>query len=75
MFLLPSWVYFAILPPMLLIGLGAPMAVGHFGTAAVSAVAPERAGLAGGLSFMMHLSYGAIGVAGATAIMYDTSVA
>ena len=73
-FLVPSWGYFAILPAMVLIGLGAPLAVGPSGTAVVSAVAPERAGLAGGLSFMMHLSYGAIGIAGATAIMYSTSV-
>ena len=60
---------------MVLIGLGAPLAVGPSGTAVVSAVAPERAGLAGELSFMMHLSYGATGVAGATAIMYSSSVA
>ncbi len=74
-FLEPSWGYLAILPPMVLMGLGAPMAVGPAGTAAVSAVAPSRAGLAGGLSFMLHLSYGAIGVAGATAIMYNSSLA
>lgn len=69
-----SWGYFAILPAMLLMGFGAPMAVNASGTAAVSAVAPSRAGIAGGLSFMMHLSYGAIGVAVATAIMFSSSL-
>ncbi|MEX3011692.1 MFS transporter [Hoeflea sp. TYP-13] len=73
-FLIPAWGYFAILPAMLLIGIGAPLAVGPSGTAAVSAVAPSRAGLAGGLSFMLHLAYGAVGVAVATAIMYASSL-
>ncbi|MEM6464493.1 MAG: MFS transporter [Pseudomonadota bacterium] len=72
-FLDPSWGYFAILPAMLLMGLGAPMAVNASGTAAVSAVAASRAGLASGLSFMMHLVYGAIGVAVATAILFAAS--
>ncbi|WP_419908082.1 MFS transporter [Hoeflea sp.] len=70
----PSWGYYAILPAMLLMGIGAPMAVNASGTAAVSAVNPSRAGLAGGLSFMVHLVYGAIGVAVATAIMFASSL-
>ena len=68
-----SWGYFALLPAMLLFGFGAPLAVSASGTAAVSAVSASRAGLAGGLSFMMHLSYGAIGVAVATAILFNAS--
>lgn len=72
--LLPSDLgYLTILPTMLLIGLGAPMAVGTSGTAVVSAVKASRAGLAGGLSFMLHLAYGAIGVAVATAIMFTSA--
>ncbi|MDA7963525.1 MFS transporter [Ruegeria sp.] len=66
--------YFQILPGMALIGLGATLTVGPSGTAAVCAVKPERAGLVGGLSFMTHLVYGAISVAGATAVMYVTSL-
>ncbi|WP_170789845.1 MFS transporter [Ruegeria lacuscaerulensis] len=66
--------YFQILPGMAMIGLGATLTVGPSGTAAVSAVKPERAGLVGGLSFMTHLVYGAISVAFATAIMYATSL-
>jgi hypothetical protein len=66
--------YFQILPGMAMIGLGATLTVGPSGTAAVSAVKPERAGLVGGLSFMTHLVYGAISVAIATAIMYVTSL-
>ncbi|GAA6160266.1 DHA2 family efflux MFS transporter permease subunit [Ruegeria sp. HU-ET01832] len=66
--------YFQILPGMAMIGLGATLTVGPSGTAAVSAVKPERAGLVGGLSFMAHLVYGAISVAIATAIMYVTSL-
>jgi len=68
-FFMPSWGYVAILPAMILMGLGATLCVGTAGTAAVSAVPPSRAGVAGGLSFMVHLCIGALGVAGATAIM------
>ena len=68
-FLTPTSGYVALLPPMLLMGLGATLCVGTAGTAAVSAVPPARAGVAGGLSFMVHLCLGALGVAGATAIM------
>ncbi len=74
LFIDSAWRYFGLLPAMLLIGFGASIAVGTAGTATVSAVAPKRAGLAGGLSFMLHLTYGAIGVAVATAIMYTTNL-
>ncbi|MFA3919784.1 MFS transporter [Ruegeria hyattellae] len=67
--------YFQILPGMLLIGIGSTLSVGPAGTAAMSAVKPERAGLVGGLSFMVHLVYGAIAVAFATALMYAASLA
>lgn len=70
-----SWGYYAVLPALLLIGFGAAIAIGSAGTAAVSAVRQERAGLAGALSFTVHLAYGAIGVAVATAIMYASSLA
>ncbi|MGI9370570.1 MAG: MFS transporter [Ruegeria sp.] len=66
--------YYQILPGMALIGLGATLTVGPSGTAAVCAVKPERAGLVGGLSFMVHLVYGAVAVALATAIMYMVSL-
>ena len=68
-FVEPSWGYGALLPAMLVMGLGATLCVGTAGTAAVSAVPPARAGVAGGLSFMFHLCFGAVGVAGATAIV------
>jgi EmrB/QacA subfamily drug resistance transporter len=74
-FMEPSWGYFAILPALILIGGGATMSVSPAGTATVSAVAPARAGLAGGLAFMVHLAFGAIGVAAATAVMFATSLA
>jgi len=73
--LVPSWGYFALLPAMVLIGFGGAFSVGAAGTAAVSAVDEKHVGLAGGLSFVFHLSLGAIGVAGATAIMFTTSLA
>lgn len=69
-----AWGYAGLLLPMVLIGIGAGIAVGPAGTAAVSAVDESRAGLAGGLAFMFHLGFGAIGVAGGTAIMYGTSL-
>ncbi|MEM7172821.1 MAG: MFS transporter [Pseudomonadota bacterium] len=68
-FITPSWGYVALVPAMVLMGFGATLCVGTAGTAAVSAVPPARAGVAGGLSFMFHLCFGALGVAGATAIM------
>ncbi len=74
LFINRDWEYFGVLPAMLLMGFGASISVGSAGTATVSAVAPKRAGLAGGLSFMLHLTYGAIGVAVATAIMYATNL-
>ncbi|MEM7444221.1 MAG: MFS transporter [Pseudomonadota bacterium] len=74
-FLVPSWGYYAILPAMILIGFGGAFSVGAAGTAAVSAVDQSHVGLAGGLSFVFHLGLGAIGVAGATAIMFGASLA
>lgn len=71
----PSWGYLALVPAMLLVGGGASICVGPAGTLAVSAAGPERSALAGGLSFMVHLVLGALGVAGATAIMYATQSA
>lgn len=68
-FVMPSRDYVALMPAMILLGLGATLCVGTAGTAAISAVPPKRAGVAGGLSFMVHLCIGALGVAGATAIM------
>ena len=70
----PSWGYFAILPAMVLIGFGGSVTTGTAGTAAVSAVSPSRAGLASGLTFTLHLSFGALGVAAATAIMNASSL-
>jgi len=70
----PSWGFAGLLPAMLLMGLGATLCVSTAGTAAVSAVPPARAGVAGGLSFMVHLCLGALGVAGATAIMNAATV-
>jgi len=69
-----SWGYIGIVPPMILVGAGGGMIFGPAGTAAVNAADPSRAGLAGGLSFMFHLGLGAIGVGGATALMYATSL-
>ncbi|MCL6284629.1 MFS transporter [Ruegeria sp. 2012CJ41-6] len=66
--------YFQILPGMILIGIGSTLSLGPAGTAAMSAVKPERAGLVGGLSFMVHLVYGALAVAFATALMYSASL-
>ncbi len=73
LFLTPSWGYWALLPAMLLIGIGGAFAVSAAGAAAVGSVPPARAGVAGALSFMVHLSFGAMGVAAGTAIMYVTS--
>jgi EmrB/QacA subfamily drug resistance transporter len=75
MLVLPSaWGYFTLLPAMLLFGFGASLAVATSGTAVVSAVSASRTGLVGGLSFMMHLAYGAVGVAVATAIMFSANL-
>lgn len=68
-FFMPSWGYYALLPAMVLLGLGATLCIGTAGTATVNATPPSHVGVAGGLSFMVHLCTGALGVAGATAIM------
>ncbi|MEM8732134.1 MAG: MFS transporter, partial [Pseudomonadota bacterium] len=73
LFLEPAWGYLGLLLPVMLIGLGATLCVGPAGTASIAAVQEKRAGLAGGLSFTTHLICGAVGVAAATAILYDTS--
>ncbi|MEM1360558.1 MAG: MFS transporter [Pseudomonadota bacterium] len=70
-----SWRYEIVLPALFLLGLGGTLSVTSSGTAAVSAVDEAQSGLAGGLSFMLHLTSGAIGVAAATAVMYVTSAA
>jgi Major Facilitator Superfamily len=69
----PSWGYAGVVPPMILAGVGGGLIFGPAGTAAVNAADPSRAGLAGGLSFMFHLGLGAIGVGGATALMFSAS--
>ncbi len=68
-----SWGYPGTLPPMIVMAFGGALIFSPAGTASVSAADPSRAGLAGGLAYMFHLGLGAIGVGGATAIMYETS--
>ncbi|MEO0963862.1 MAG: MFS transporter [Planctomycetota bacterium] len=58
---------------MVVIAAGGGICVPLASTAAVGAVSEKNAGLAGGLSFMSHLGFGAIGVAFATAILSATS--
>ena len=60
-----TWGYPGLLPAM--------VSIGSAGSAAIDAADPSRVGIAGGLSFMFHLSFGAIGVAGATAILSAVS--
>jgi hypothetical protein len=69
----PGWGYAGTIGPMLLLGAGGGLTLGPAATVSVSAADPSRAGLAGGICYMYHLGLGAIGVAGATAIMYATS--
>lgn len=73
--LLPqSWGYLGLFPAMVMMGLGASIAIGSSGTAAMAAVLPSRTGLVGGLTFTVHLAFGAVGVAIATAVMYSQSL-
>jgi DHA2 family methylenomycin A resistance protein-like MFS transporter len=71
----PAWGYAGMLPAMLLTGIGCALVVGASGTAAIGAADPSRASLVGGLSFMVHLGMGAIGVAVGTAILSGVSAA
>lgn len=64
----PEWGYAGVLPGMVLLGIGSGVAIASAGTAAVSAVPAEESGVAGGLSFMVHLVFGGIGVAIGTAL-------
>lgn len=68
------WGYLALAGTMVLLAVGGGSSTGPAGTATVNAVASKDASLAGGLSFMVHLVVGALGVAGATAIMNATSL-
>ncbi|QFT33803.1 Multidrug resistance protein stp [Labrenzia sp. THAF82] len=70
LFLQTAWGYLALVPIMVLVGLGGGLVFGPAGTAAVNAVGAKGAGLAGGLSFMFHLGLGAIGIAFATSMMF-----
>ncbi|WP_420335782.1 MFS transporter [Roseibium sp.] len=74
LFLQTSWGYAALIPVMLVVGLGGGLVFGPAGTAAVNAVGAKGAGLAGGLSFMFHLGLGAIGIACATAMMFIAAI-
>ncbi len=67
--------YGALLPVVLAMGIGASITVSAAGPAAVAAADRSRASLAGGLSFMVHLATGAMGVAAATAILFGTAAA
>ncbi|MEM9631695.1 MAG: MFS transporter [Pseudomonadota bacterium] len=69
-----SWGYLGLMPVMITVAIGGGLAFGPAGTAAVNAVGPKRAGLAGGLSFMFHLGLGAIGIACATALMFSAAI-
>lgn len=68
-----AWGYAGLLPTMILVGLGCALVVGTAGAAAVGAADPSRASLAGALSFMFHLAFGATGVAAGTAILFAAS--
>ncbi|MET1413862.1 MFS transporter [Roseibium sp. HPY-6] len=74
LFLQTSWGYVALVPVMLVVGLGGGLVFGPAGTAAVNALGAKGAGLAGGLSFMFHLGLGAIGIACATAMMFGAAI-
>ncbi|CTQ61108.1 MFS transporter [Roseibium album] len=74
LFLQTSWGYVALVPVMIVVGIGGGLVFGPAGTAAVNAVGAQGAGLAGGLSFMFHLGLGAIGIACATAMMFVTAI-
>ncbi|MCP4473815.1 MAG: hypothetical protein GY821_04470 [Gammaproteobacteria bacterium] len=62
----PHWHYWGLLPGLLLLGTGSALSIPTAGTAAVSSVDSSSTGLAGGLSFMVHLVFGAMGVATGT---------
>lgn len=69
----PAWDYVGLMPAMLLTGVGGAVVIGTAGAAAVGAADPSRASLAGALSFVFHLAFGAIGVATGTAILFAAS--
>jgi DHA2 family methylenomycin A resistance protein-like MFS transporter len=70
----PDWGYGGLVVPMLLLSLGVGYVTGPAGTSTVEAVPHKDASLAGGLSFMVHLVVGAIGLAMATAILNASSL-
>ena len=70
----PAWGYPGLVPPMLILALGAGFVVGPAGTATVSSASEENASLVSGLGFMTHMAVGAMGVAGTTAVLNAVSL-
>lgn len=68
-----DWGYLGLVPGMVLLGIGAAAAISASGTAAVASVDASQSSMAGGLSFMVHLVMGAMGVAIATALLISAS--
>ncbi len=67
--------YAALLPGMILIGLGTGVAWSALVTVGVSSLPESRSGLAGGLLYMSQLSGGGIGLAAVTAVVTAVSAA
>ncbi len=63
--------YLALVPGMALLGLGVGLFYPSAATAAVSALAASRAGLASGLLYMLQVAGGSLGLGAATTIVSD----
>jgi len=70
----PDSAYRALVPGMIVLGVGIGLFYASVTTAAVTALDPSRASLAGGVVYMFQIGGGSIGLGLNTAIVASTSV-
>jgi MFS family permease len=69
----PDAAYSALLPGMILLGVGVGLFYSAVTTAALTSLPPEKSSLAGGLLYMFQIAGGAVGLGLATALFLVTS--
>jgi MFS family permease len=72
-FLDAGWDYIALVPGMVVLGLGIGLFYSSITTAAVTSLDPSRSSLAGGIVYMCQVAGGALGLGMNTAIVLSQS--
>jgi len=69
-----DWSYASLVPGMVVLGIGVGLFYSSITTAAVTALDPSRASLAGGIVYMCQIAGGSVGLGLNTAIVVSTSL-